>query len=219
MKRFLCEAVLFDLDGVLVDSTPVVVRAWRGWAAERGLDAERIIEIAHGRRTAETIRLVAPHLDADVETRELERAEAGNLDGVLEIAGALDLASSLPKDAWTVVTSGTRLLATSRMRHVGLPLPQRFVTADDVANGKPHPEPYLTGAEVLGVAPEACVVIEDAPSGVRAAKAAGMRAIAVATTYGAKDLSEADVVVDLLTRIRPILRSDGGPRIELRVED
>jgi sugar-phosphatase len=219
MKSFACEAVLFDLDGVLVDSTSVVVRAWREWAGRRGLDAERIIEIAHGRRTAETIRLIAPDLDAEAETRELEQAEAQDLEGVLEIAGALDLISSLPEGSWTVVTSGTRLLATSRMRHVGLPLPERFVTADDVANGKPHPEPYLTGAEILGVPPEACVVIEDAPSGVRAAKAAGMRVIAVATTYRAKDLSEADAVVDLLTQVRLTPRSDGGPHLELRVDD
>ena len=221
VRKFGCEAILFDLDGVLVDSTAVVVRTWRDWARERGLDAERILEIAHGRPAAETVRLFAPHLDADSEARELERMEAENLDGVLEIEGARELLSSLPADGWTVVTSGTRALASKRMEHVGLPLPERFVSADDVENGKPHPEAYLRGAEILGVRPEACVVVEDAPSGVSSARSAGMRVVAVATTYRQDDLGEADAVAPSLTKIRAIPRSEsrtgGGPRFELGV--
>ena len=221
VRTFECEAILFDLDGVLVDSTAVVVRTWRDWAQDRGLDAERILEVAHGRRAAEVVQLFAPNLDADSEARELERIEAKDLDGVLEIEGARELLSSLPTDGWTVVTSGTRVLASSRMEHVGLPLPERFVSADDVENGKPHPEAYLKGAEVLGLRPEACVVIEDAPSGVSSAKSAGMRVIAVGTTYREDDLREADAVVSSLTHIqatpRPEHDIDGGPRFELRV--
>ena len=223
MRTFECEAILFDLDGVLVDSNQAVVRAWQGWAEERGMDPERILEVAHGRRTAETIRLVAPDLDADAEASALERSEVDNLDGVLEIAGARELLSSLPPDAWTVVTSGTRPVATRRMEHLGLPLPERLVTAEDVENGKPHPEPYLMGAEIVGTTPEACVVIEDAPSGVSAARAAGMRVIAVATTYRADDLSEADAVAAALAEIRvshtsPSERgTDMRARLEIRV--
>ena len=215
VRTFDCEAILFDLDGVLVDSTAVVVRTWHEWARDRGLDAERILEIAHGRKAAETVRLFAPDLDAESEARELERIEVENLDGVLEIEGARELLSSLPADGWTVVTSGTRALASSRMRHVGLPLPERFVSADDVQNGKPHPEAYLKGAEVLGVPPEECVVIEDAPSGVSSARAAGMRVVAVATTYDHSDLLNADAVAASLAGIRVTLRS--RPRFELRV--
>ena len=221
MRKFGCEAILFDLDGVLVDSTAVVVRTWRDWARDRGLDAERILEIAHGRPAAETVRLFAPHLDADSEARELERMEAENLDGVLEVDGARELLSALPADGWTVVTSGTRALASKRMEHVGLPLPERFVSADDVENGKPHPEAYLRGAEILGVHPEACVVVEDAPSGVSSARSAGMRVVAVATTYRQDDLGEADAVASSLMKIRAIPRSEsgmgGGPRFELGV--
>jgi sugar-phosphatase len=221
VRKFGCEAILFDLDGVLVDSTAVVVRTWRDWARDRGLDAERILEIAHGRPAAETVRLFAPHLDADSEARELERMEAENLDGVLEVDGARELLSALPADGWTVVTSGTRALASKRMEHVGLPLPERFVSADDVENGKPHPEAYLRGAEILGVHPEACVVVEDAPSGVSSARSAGMRVVAVATTYRQDDLGEADAVAPSLTKIRAIPRSEsrtgGGPRFELGV--
>ena len=220
MSRFACDALLFDLDGVLVDSTDVVVRTWRSWAEKRGFDAERILEFAHGRRAAETIRLISSDLDPDFEVAELERAEAENLDGVLEVEGARGLLSSLPPDGWTVVTSGTRSLARDRLVHLGLPLPERFVSADDVANGKPHPEAYLMGARILGVPPTSCLVVEDAPSGVRAARAAGMRVVALATTYPASDLQEADVVAPALAEIsvtNPGPGARGGPRFEVSV--
>jgi len=219
VKNFACDALLFDLDGVLVDSTAVVARTWRGWAEKRGFDPERVIEFAHGRKAAETIRLLSPHLDADSEVEELERAEAENLDGVLEVEGARALLSSLPSDAWTVVTSSTRSLAEGRMVHLGLPKPERFVTADDVVNGKPHPEAYLKGAKILAARPEACVVIEDAPSGIQAARAAGMRVVALATTYPEEDLREADVVAPALAKIEVVRRpgSDGEARFELSV--
>lgn len=221
MRAFECGAILFDLDGVLVDSDEVVVRTWRNWAKARGIDPERVLEVAHGRRTAETIRLVAPDLDADAEANELERIEAEDIDGVLEIEGARELLLSLAPEAWAVVTSGTRPVATRRMEHLGLPLPKDMVTSEDVENGKPHPEPYLKGADLVGTAPEECVVIEDAPSGVSAARAAGMRVVAVATTYRADELSEADAVAAALSEIR-VSRlsehgSDGRPRLELRV--
>ena len=217
VRTFECDAILFDLDGVLVDSQAVVVRTWQEWAVEKDFDAGRILEVAHGRRPAEVVRLFAPHLDADAEARELERMETNDLEGVLEIEGARELLSSLPADGWTVVTSGTRALASGRMEHVGLPLPERFVSADDVENGKPHPEAYLKGAEILGVSPEACVVVEDAPSGVSSAKSAGMRVIAVATTYREDDLYEADAVVASLTDFQATLLDGSGPRFELRV--
>jgi mannitol-1-/sugar-/sorbitol-6-phosphatase len=195
----------------------VVVRTWHEWAKEKDLDAGRILEVAHGRRPAEVVRDFAPELDADAEARELERMETNDLEGVLEIEGARELLSSLPADGWTVVTSGTRALASGRMEHVGLPLPERFVSADDVENGKPHPEAYLKGAEILGVSPEPCVVVEDAPSGVSSAKSAGMRVIAVATTYREDDLHEADAVVASLTDFQATLLDGSGPRFELRV--
>jgi sugar-phosphatase len=217
VRTFECDAILFDLDGVLVDSQAVVVRTWHEWAKEKDLDAGRILEVAHGRRPAEVLRDFAPELDADAEARELERMETNDLEGVLEIEGARELLSSLPADGWTVVTSGTRALASGRMEHVGLPLPERFVSADDVENGKPHPEAYLKGAEILGVSPETCVVVEDAPSGVSSARSAGMRVIAVATTYREDDLHEADAVVASLTGIHPTLLDGSGPRFELKV--
>ena len=216
MKTLECNGVLFDLDGVLVDSARVVVRTWRTWARQKGLDAERFIKVAHGRRPAETVRLIAPDLDAESEASELERIEVGDTDGILEVEGALELLGSLPEGSWTVVTSGSRSLASGRMRHVGLPLPERFVTADDVENGKPHPEAYLKGAEILGAAPETCVVIEDAPAGVRSAKAAGMKVVAVATTHREKDLHEADAVVGALSDVR--VRAQAGAENSTRLK-
>ena len=216
MKTLECNGVLFDLDGVLVDSARVVVRTWRTWARQKGLDAERFIKVAHGRRPAETVRLIAPDLDAESEASELERIEVGDTDGILEVEGALELLGSLPEGSWTVVTSGSRPLASGRMRHVGLPLPERFVTADDVENGKPHPEAYLKGAEILGAAPETCVVIEDAPAGVRSAKAAGMKVVAVATTHREKDLHEADAVVGALSDVR--VRAQAGAEDSTRLK-
>ena len=222
MRTLDCDGVLFDLDGVLVDSARVVVRTWHTWARHKGLDAERFIEIAHGRRPAETLRLIAPDLDAESEAAELERLEVTDTDGILEVEGALELLGTLPEGSWTVVTSGSRALASGRMRHVGLPLPERFVTADDVENGKPHPEAYLKGAEILGTSPETCVVIEDAPAGVRSAKAAGMRVLAVATTHRDQELHEADVVVGALSDIRVLtqagVEADGAVRVGVIVE-
>lgn len=209
MRTLECDGVLFDLDGVLVDSARVVVRTWRTWARQKGVDAERFIEVAHGRRPAETVRLIAPDLDAESEAAELERIEVNDKDGILEVEGALELLGTLPEGSWTVVTSGSRALASGRMRHVGLPLPERFVTADDVENGKPHPEAYLRGAEILGASPKTCVVVEDAPAGVRSAKAAGMRVVAVATTHREEELHEADVVIGALSDIR-VLTQTGG---------
>ena len=140
------DAILFDMDGVLVDSTTGVVRIWREWAEKHGLDVDRVLEVSHGRRVAETIGLVAPQLDAASEAEEYQRIEVEGLDGVLEIEGARELLASLPPDGWTVVTSGTRFIAEKKLGHVGLPLPNRFVAAEDVSEGKPHPQAYLEGA-------------------------------------------------------------------------
>ena len=218
MSSFGCDAILFDLDGVLVDSTRAVVRIWSEWAEQKGIEAERVLEVAHGRRTIETVRLVAPHLDAEAETEELQRIEIGNLDGMLEVEGALELVSSIPDDGWTVVTSGPRPLATNRLEHVGIPVPEHFVAAEDVTEGKPHPEAYLKGAEILGVNPEACLVIEDAPSGIQAGKSAGMTVISVATTHDEDELSEADAVIASLMDLR-VIPGSSGSRFEVKARD
>jgi sugar-phosphatase len=216
MPTFSCAAVLFDLDGVLCDSTRQVDREWREWAARKGVDGDAVMAIAHGVRTIEVIRQVAPHLDAEAEAAAIEDHEAHDQTGVVVMPGALDLVQSIPVGRWGVVTSGSRLLAQNRLRHCGLPIPEVLVTSDDVTNGKPHPEPYLKGAERLGFAPGDCVVIEDAPAGIHSARASGMRVIGMASTYAMAKLAEADAVVQKLGRIQVRANGTGKLGVEVR---
>lgn len=171
MPTFHCSAILFDLDGVLLDSTRVVAEQYTRWAREHGLDPAEVMKAAHGVRTLEVVRRVAPHLDPVAETKRIEDREAA-ADGIFPIPGAVALLTSIPAGRWCVVTSGTRFLATTRMRKFGIPIPEILVTADDVRNGKPDPEPYRKGAELLKVSPRDCVVFEDAPAGIRSGHAA-----------------------------------------------
>ena len=182
MIQVQCEALLFDLDGVLIDSTPAVSRVWSKWAEARGFNPEEVVAHAHGRPSIATVREYLPNADHEAENRIVERAEIEDLDGVVPLPGARELLEGLPATRWTIVTSGTRALAEVRLRAAGLPAPNNFVTATDVVNGKPHPEPFLKAAKILGVAASDCVVVEDAPAGIRAGKAAGARVIAFPTT-------------------------------------
>ncbi|MGD0986848.1 MAG: HAD family hydrolase [Candidatus Sulfotelmatobacter sp.] len=208
MPTFLCSAILFDLDGVLVDSTGAVDRHWRIWARARGIDEEKVIAIAHGVRAIEVIRAVTPHLDAEAELRDLERKESEDHISLTAMPGAIQLVSSLPVDSWGVVTSGSRHLATDRLRVVGVPIPRVMITADEVENGKPHPEPYLKGAKALGVKPEECLVIEDAPAGIRSAHAGGMKVIGFASTYRSEQLAEADAVIKNFVELKVVREGD-----------
>jgi mannitol-1-/sugar-/sorbitol-6-phosphatase len=199
---FTCKAFLFDLDGVLVDSTPSVARIWRKWALDHNLDPEPVIAHAHGRRSIETIRHFAPELDAEQENINVENMEIADKDGITALPGALDLLRRLPPNRFAVVTSGTRPLARARMQYAGLPWPQYSVTADDVVHGKPSPEPYLKGAALLGVGATDCLVFEDAPAGIQAARAAAMRVIALTTTCSLEELKAADAILPSLSSVK-----------------
>jgi len=201
MSLFRCSAILFDLDGVLLDSTRVVAQQYTIWARERGLDPALVLKAAHGVRTVEVVRRVAPHLDAEAETRKIEEREAAATD-IVAMPGAVELVHSIPPGRWCVVTSGTRYLATTRMRRFGVPITDILVTADDVKHGKPDPEPYRKGAEQLKVNPAECVAVEDAPAGIRSAHGAGMRVISLPSTYPVDDLKEADAIVAGLAMIK-----------------
>lgn len=199
VRSFRCRAILFDLDGVLVNSAERVEKTWRDWATRHQLNPEHVIAMAHGRRTIETVRLVAPELIVEAELKDLEESEATNSDGVYEIAGARELLQLLPVSHWAVVTSGIRAVAEFRLQYTGLPLPAVMICADDITRGKPDPEGYLTAAARLGYSEADCIVIEDAPAGIESAQAAGMRSIAIATTYPPERLNAADAVVARLT--------------------
>ncbi len=182
-----CDAVLFDMDGTLVDSREIVERLWLQWAAEHGFSADAILAVAHGRRTLETIQLVAPHLATPEEAARLDALEAEVEGGETAVPGAAALLAALPPDRWAVVTSAGRKLAAARLAVVGLPLPRVLVGADDVVKGKPSPEGYLRAAALFGVAPERCVVLEDTPAGAQAGRAAGARVVGLRTTFPSVD--------------------------------
>lgn len=215
MPIFSCAAILFDLDGVLVDSTRAVDREWREWAARKGVDGDAIMAIAHGVRTIEVIRRVAPHLDAEAEAGAIENHEAGDQRGVTVMPGAVDLVRSIPEGRWGVVTSGSNLLATNRLRYCGLPIPKVLVTSDDVTHGKPHPEPYLKGAKGLGFDPADCLVIEDAPAGIQAARSGGMKVIGITSTYKSDALDHADAQIGRLAQIQ--VTSNGAGKLGIQV--
>jgi sugar-phosphatase len=204
-RIFRCQAILFDLDGVLVNSSECVERTWRKWAARHQLDPEKVLAFAHGRRTIETVQLVAPELSADAEVAELEAGEAMTSDGVYEVESARQLLEALPPDRWAIVTSGVRAVAEFRLRHTGLPIPSVMICADEISRGKPNPEGYLKAAERLGMAPADCIVIEDASPGIDAARNAAMRVVAVAGTYSVEQLEAADAVALSLSDISVVV--------------
>jgi mannitol-1-/sugar-/sorbitol-6-phosphatase len=216
MTEIRCSALLFDLDGVLIDSTPAVERVWRGWAIEHGFDPAKVVHMAHGRPSRTTIRELLPGSDIEIEDREVERREIEDLDGVVLLPGAGELLNSLPPERWTVATSCTRALAEVRLRAAGLPIPTGMVTASDVKIGKPDPEPYLKAAAKLGLAASDCIVVEDAPAGVRAGKAAGARVIAFLTSMIRRDLEDAGA--DWIVRDCSDITASGDPAHGLRLK-
>jgi sugar-phosphatase len=191
MIQIHCSALLFDMDGVLIDSTPAVARVWNKWALKHGFNPEEVVARAHGRPSITTVREYLRQADHEAENRIVERSEMEDLEGVIPLPGARELLASLPGDRWTIVTSSTRPLAEVRLRAAGLLIPQKLVTSSEVTNGKPHPEPYLKAAAALGYAATECVVVEDAPAGIRAGKAAGAKVIAFPTTCDVNSLWDA----------------------------
>ncbi|MBB5190219.1 sugar-phosphatase [Silvimonas terrae] len=179
-----CEGFLFDMDGTLVDSTILIERIWYGWAVKNGIDFDHLMQYVHGRRGVETIQIVAPHMDAQAEVVALLEQELREMDAITPIPGAAAFLASLPADRWAVVTSASRAIATAKLQAAGLPVPALMVSSDDVQSGKPHPEPYLKGAALLGLAPERCVAFEDAEAGIRSAHAAGMNVVAILHASG-----------------------------------
>jgi|TARA_R110002072_G_scaffold136308_3_gene278717 sugar-phosphatase len=210
--KMLFDAVIFDLDGVLVDSSAVITRSWQAWAAKNAIDEDLLFQFVHGRRAAATIELAAPHLDAQAEARKLVIIESNDTEGLAVYPGVLDLLARIPRDRWSIYTSGTDSIATTRLKFAGIAAPAVFLTADRVANGKPAPDGYLMAAEQMGFAPENCLVIEDSPAGIRAAKAGGLSALAVGTTHDRAALAEADFWVPALADIRltESREQDGG---------
>jgi len=205
-----CQAVIFDLDGTLIDSVEAIRRIWQAWGNQHKIADPNLLEIATSTRTVEAVRLLAPHLNIAQETEYLELAEATELDGVVIVEGAKELILSLPRQSWSIVTSITRRTALAKLNHVNLPIPAVLVTADDVSRGKPAPDGYLLAAERLGVEANQCVVVEDTLRGVQAACAAGMMVIGLATTHSVKQIKQASMIVSSLRNIKVNDRLDNG---------
>lgn len=215
MTEITCRGILFDLDGVLVDSTPAVERVWHWWAVEHGFIPEEVVRRAHGRPSMTTIRELLPNGDHEKENAEVLRREIADTEGVVPLPGVLELLRALPESSWTIVTSCARSLAHVRVAAAGLPEPNVLVTASDVLRGKPDPEAYLKGADFLGLAAKDCLVVEDAPAGIRAGKATGARVLALRTTAPDTELQAAgaDWIVQDLSMVK--LAIDDGSLLKL----
>jgi mannitol-1-/sugar-/sorbitol-6-phosphatase len=212
--------MLFDMDGVLVDSTPAVERVWTKWAVEHGFKPAEVVHAAHGRPSITTVREYLPNSDHEVENRLIERWEIEDLEGVIALPGATELLNALPPARWAIVTSCTRALGEVRLGAAALPRPVALITSSDIKNGKPAPDPYLKAAEMLGFPASDCVVVEDAPAGIRAGKSAGARVIGVSTIADCDELraAGADWVAENCAAIRLMPSGAGEGAGKLRLE-
>lgn len=174
------QAVLFDMDGTVLDSHVAVERVWQKWAAAFGRDSAPIMRVCHGRRTIDTVRAFEiPGLDVEAEVRKIEALEIADTDGIVAIPGAAELLARLPSDRWAIVTSASRALAISRLTAAGLPIPVHMINAEHVTHGKPDPEGYHKGAALLGTTADQCLIFEDAPAGLEAARRSGAEVLAI----------------------------------------
>jgi sugar-phosphatase len=206
-----CKGILFDMDGILISSLGSVERSWTKWALMRGVDPEYACRIAHGCRAIETVARLRPDLDSDAELKVIEEIEIADGVGLSALPGVVKLLETLPAGRWTVVTSATERLARERLAEAGIPVPARFISADSVTQGKPHPAPFLAGAAILGLRPEQCVVVEDSRSGTAAGRAAGCTVVATTFSHSAESLAAAHYLVEDLTQVEvTILDGEDG---------
>jgi mannitol-1-/sugar-/sorbitol-6-phosphatase len=212
-------AVLFDLDGVLVESREATERVWMAWARKNGVGEEELRSAMHGVRSVEVVRTVRPELDAEAEAAGIEEAQAVDTEGLRAIPGAAAALSALREDRVAVVTSATRRLAAARLAAAGIAPPAVMVTAEEVTRGKPDPEGYLAAAGRLGVDPAEALVVEDAPPGVEAGRAAGAAVVGVTSTHAAPELGAADVVIETLEELPGVLAREFDAAAVLRAND
>lgn len=209
-----CKGFLFDLDGTLVDSLPVVERSWCHWADRHGIDHQDVLNFIHGKQAITSLRhFMAGRTEEEIQAEFtwLEQIEATDTEGIAALPGARKLLEHLNKARipWAIVTSGSIPVAHARHKAAGLPTPEVFITAERVTRGKPEPDAFLLGAELLGLAPKDCVVVEDAAAGVLAGLNAGSHVIAVNVPADSPRLSEADFVLTSLTALGVTRGPDG----------
>jgi mannitol-1-/sugar-/sorbitol-6-phosphatase len=213
MASWAGQAILFDLDGVLVDSIEASERIWRRWGDRHGVDRGRLVATIHNGSAHDSVAALAPDLDAGAEAHALEAEQAADTEGVVALPGAAELIDALPPRRWAVVTGGTPVLALARIRAAGLPRPETLLTFDEVEHGKPAPDGYLAAAERLGAEPADCLVVENAPAGVAAGRSAGATVLALLTSHPVEELADAQLTAENLGAVR-LLDAD-PPRLEL----
>nr|WP_238485526.1 sugar phosphatase [Rahnella ecdela] len=215
-----CKGFLFDLDGTLVDSLPAVERSWINWALSWGVDPQDVLAFIHGKQAITSLRHFMEGESEETIQKEflkLEQIEATDTEGVTALPGAHLLLSELNRQniPWAIVTSGSMPVASARHKAAHLPEPEVFITAEQVKNGKPQPDAYLLGAERLGLAPEDCVVVEDAAAGVMAGLAAGCKVIAVNAPDDTPGIENVDFDLSTLETLL-VSSSDEGVKVSLR---
>ncbi|MBN9614168.1 MAG: HAD-IA family hydrolase [Acidobacteriales bacterium] len=216
MSKSICvetKGILFDMDGVLISSIGSVVRCWRRWAEIYDIPNAETYTVPHGVRAIDTVKLLRPDIDPEEGLRTIEDMEVEDMADLTVLPGVKKLLTELPLERWAIVTSATQRLLRARLAAAGLPIPTRLISGDMVERGKPDPEPYRRGAELLGFAPGECIVVEDAPSGVGAGKAAGARVLAVLGTHSAEELKQADWIA---ASLEDLTVTSGANGLELR---
>ncbi|MGF6267742.1 sugar-phosphatase [Lelliottia nimipressuralis] len=217
-----CKGFLFDLDGTLVDSLPVVERSWCHWADRHGIDHQDVLNFIHGKQAITSLRHFLPgrtEEEIQAEFKYLEQIEATDVEGIVALPGALELLNHLEEAQipWAIVTSGSIPVAHARHKAAGLPTPEVFVTAERVKRGKPEPDAFLLGAELLGIHPAECVVVEDAAAGVLAGLNAGSHVVAVNVPAGSPRLDEVDFVLTSLAALSVHKGADGNVTVSLKM--
>lgn len=213
--RFRVQAILFDIDGTLVDSTGAVIRTWKIWAARYGVDVDEILRVCHGLRNEDAVALFLPEgQQAATAAAELEELEMNDMEDIVALPGTQDLLRRLPSARWAAVTSGSQALMRRRLAAAGLPAPSVLISGDDVTAGKPDPEGYLKASGKLGYDITECLVVEDAPAGIEAGRASGARTLGVATSHDVSDLADAEIVIPDLSALI-VEQTSGGLVVEV----
>lgn len=206
-------ALLFDMDGVLLSSIGSVVRCWREWCRIYNIPNADTYEVPHGTRAEDVIKQLRPDIDSKEGLKVIEDLEVRDMEGLHVFPGVKSLLESMPLSNWAIVTSATMPLLTARLKQAGLPVPSNLVSAESVEKGKPAPDPYLEGARLLGFKPQDCIVVEDAPAGVRAGLEAGCRVLAVLNTHPVEELPGATWYTPSLENVRAVVQ-EGGLKLE-----
>ncbi len=209
MKTFECDAIIFDMDGTLIDTNECIEYVWKKWGEKYNVE---IKEVLHGITALESVKILAPHLATKEMAQELEDMVLQEADKIKLIPGSKELILKLPKDSWTIATSATIEIVNTDFDVVGLPVPDQLITAEKVKNSKPHPEPFIKAAELLGTTPDKCIVFEDSLSGIEGAHKSGATVIGITTTHPKEKLKLAECTINDFSKVSLKINKTGKKR-------